>query len=56
MVCFNLPESKSLDSDQRKLDDETSLKTVIQADMKLTNKDTEIENPVRLGRKVDNFQ
>ena len=51
-----MPESDSSDSDQRKLDDETSLKTMIQKDMKLINKDTEIENPVRLGRKIDDSQ
>ena len=56
MVCFNLPESESSDPDERKSDDTNSLKSLIHEDMKLYDKNIEIENPVRLGKKIEKTQ
>ena len=53
MVCFNLPESEDSDPDQRKSDDKECLKTLIDEDMKLSDKEIEIENPIRLGKKLE---
>ena len=50
IVSFNLPESESADPDQRKIDDEISLKSLFQNDVKLLNP-VDIENPIMLGSK-----
>ena len=51
LICFNLPESLNQDSDLRKMDDEESLKTVINDDMNLIDKHIEVENLVRLVKR-----
>ena len=51
MVCFNLPESQSEDQENRIIEDKTNLKTVIDEDMHLQEKNIEVENLVRLGRR-----
>ena len=56
MVCFNLPESENQDSDQRKNDDKESLKSLIDEHMKLSDKNIEVENPIRLGKKMEDPQ
>ena len=52
MVCFNLPESENLDQDERKHEDKERLKSLIDDDMKLSNKNIIVENPIRLGKKM----
>lgn len=54
MICFNLPESSDEDPDQRKNDDETNLKGLIDTDMNLRDQNIEVENPVRLGKRTHN--
>lgn len=56
MVCFNLPESENQDSDQRKHDDKERLKSLIDEDMKLSDKNIEVKNPIRLGKKMEDPQ
>ena len=56
MVCFNLPESENQDSDQRKYNDKIRLKSLINEDMKLSDKNIEVENPIRLGKKMEDPQ
>ena len=51
MVCFNLHENQ--DSDQRKKDDKESLESLIDEHMKLSDKNIEVENPIRLGKKME---
>lgn len=51
MVCFNLPESQSEDQENRIIEDQTNLKTVIDEDMHLHEKGIEVDNLVRLGRR-----
>ena len=53
LVCFNLPESLSLDSETRLMDDEQSLKTTINNDMRLNDKNIEVDNLIRLGRRPE---
>ena len=53
LVCFNLPESLSLDSETRQMDDEQSLKTTINNDMRLNDKNIEVDNLIRLGRRPE---
>ena len=53
MVCFNLPESLSLDSETRQMDDEQSLKTTINNDMLLNDKNIAVDNLIRLSRRPD---
>lgn len=52
MVCFNLPESVNEDPDQRKTDDESYLKGLIDTDMNLRDQNIEVENPIRLGKRI----
>ena len=52
MVCFNLPESENLDPDERKHEDKERLKSLIDNDMKLSDKNIIVENPIRLGKKM----
>ena len=52
MVCFNLPESENLDPDERKNEDKERLKSLIDDDMKLSDKNIIDENPIRLGKKM----
>ena len=52
MVCFNLPESENLDPDERKHEDKERLKSLIDDDMKLSDKNIIVENPIRLGKKM----
>ena len=49
LVCFYMPESESTDPTERKTDDESNLKSLIDDDMKLRDKG--IENK-RVGRKT----
>lgn len=51
MVCFNLTESESDESGQRREDDETKLKYIIDNDMTLQDKNIDVENLVRLGKR-----
>ena len=53
MVCFNLPESLHVDPDVRKMDDEENLKAIIDNDMKLSEKQIEVENLIRLGKRPE---
>lgn len=50
LICFNMPESESMDPTERKTEDESKLKSLIDDDMKLRDKGIEIESPVRLGK------
>ena len=52
MVCFNLPESENLDPDERKHKDEERPKSLIDDDMKLSDKNIIVNNPIRLGKKM----
>lgn len=53
MVCFNMPDSLVDDPETRKLDEEVSLKVVIDEDMKLGHRKIQFENLIRLGRPKD---
>ena len=51
MICFNLPESLSDNVEVRQIEDEESLKSVIDEDMKLADKQIQVDNLVRLGKR-----
>ena len=51
MVCFNLPESLSQDADVRQMEDAENLKTVVDDDMKLGEKQIQLDNLIRLGKR-----
>ena len=55
MVCFNLPESVNEDPGLRKNDNETNLNGLIETDMNLRDRNIEVENPFRLGKRTHDF-
>lgn len=51
LICFNLAESESENIEDKKIDDLQNLKEIVEKDMKLTDSDIQIKNPVRIGKK-----